>query len=46
MKSATGRYVRNTVSHCGNFYGVEVAIEVDEDCKGSLKPLPSWWAPK
>ena len=44
-KSATGRYARRTVSRCGEFYGVGVAIEVGEDCEGTLKPLPSWWAP-
>ena len=45
-KSVTSRDARRAVSCCGEFYGVDVAIEVGEDCEGSLKPLPSWWAPK
>ena len=45
MKSATSRNARRVVGHCGEFYGVEVAIEVGEDCKGSLKPIPScFWS--
>ena len=40
VKSVTSHDARRAVGHCGEFYGVKVAIEVGEDCKGSLKPLP------
>ena len=39
-KGATSRDARSMVGRCGKFYGVKVAIEVGEDCEGSLKPLP------
>ena len=42
MKSVTSCHVRGAVGHCGEFYSVEVVIEVGEYCEESLKPIPSW----